>query len=268
MNQEVSTVDPNLTPEIPWSESLARTDINLSTVSPTSKNPEFTWTAFSELDIDKNALKRYLDYKTASLHGPFFFPWNFVFPKQNIFSDLIEHSTYGDKKIRIYQVELDNSTTRQEQIGDLNEKVENFFELANEEEFEDGIESDFSRKLISFIMENGSKSVEVLAPIFVNEKANAEIISEALRWIGRIDQPETENIRLWLLERCLFCTSPSVRDGATLGLASMNASSAKYSLRKAIEKEYIKELHEDMKEVLSELETHEDAVASEENQKK
>ena len=266
MIQEVSTVDPTLASDIPWNESIARTDINLPTFRRTFKNPESTWTALSELGLDENALKRYLDYRTASLHGPFFFLWNFVFPKQNILSSMIEHSTYRDKKIRIYQVELDNSTTRQEQISEFNKEVDNLFDLASEEEFEDGMESEFSRTLISFIIEHGNNSIEILAPIFMNEKANAEIISEALRWIGRIEHPETKNIRLWLLERCLFCSSPLVRDGAILGLASMNDPTAIYFLRKAISKESIKELREDMKDVMFQLEACEDATASEENQ--
>ena len=268
MNQEVSTVDKTISSDVPWGESFARTDINLHKVRSTFKKPEFTWTALPELGFDENVIMRYLDDKTADLHGSFFFPWNFIFPKPGIFSETIEHSTYGDKKIQVYKVELDNSTTRQNQIVDLNNEVENLIELANDLEFEDGMVSGFSKKLISFIERHGGNSIEALAPIFISEEVNAEIISEALRWIGRIEHQDTKNMRLWLLERCLFCSSPLIRDGATLGLASMNESSAKSFLIKAIQKESIKELREDMKEVLLELENLEDAAAFKKDSKK
>ena len=269
MNQKVSTIDPFFTPAIQWSESPASTDINLPSVRPDSTWSDFTWTDPLALDLDENLLKKYLDDKVFSPLG--LLPssrWNFLSTKKASVFNLNEYSTYCDKKVKIYKVELDNSTTRQEQTIDINKEIENLFELANEEEFEDGMESGFSKKLISLIIEYGANLIEELMPIFINEKANAEIISEALRWIGRIEHPETENIRLWLLERCLFCSLPSIRDGATLGLASMNDLSAKYSLRKAIKKEPIKELREDMKETLLELETYEDAATFKKDQEK
>ncbi|MCK4296646.1 MAG: HEAT repeat domain-containing protein [Candidatus Marinimicrobia bacterium] len=267
MSQEVSTVNPTFSPSILWSEGIASTDINLYPVRYTTKDLKAPSTYLLEMYVNENDLKRYLDYKTASLYSPFFFFRDSFFPKQTIFSDLMENATYGSNKIRIYQVELDNSTASQEQILDINEDVESLFELANEEEFEDGMESEFSRKLISFIIEHGNNSIEALVPILISEKANAEIISEALRWIGRIEHLETESLRLWLLEYCLLCPSPSVRDGATLGLASMNDPSAIIFLKVAIDKESINELREDMKQVLSQLETSEDAASFEKNQK-
>ena len=78
----------------------------------------------------------------------------------------------------------------------------------------------------------------------------------------RMEHKQTLNKRLWLLQRCLFCSSPSVRDGALLGLASMDDTSAIYSLRKAIERESYVELKEDMMKVLKQLETKSDVTNS------
>ena len=92
-----------------------------------------------------------------------------------------------------------------------------------------------------------------------------EIISEALRWIGRLEHPETEYCRLWLLESSLFCSSPFIRDGAILGLASLNDPAAIPFIRKAIDKEPIRELQEDMKEIVSQLEICSDVIPIQED---
>ncbi len=162
----------------------------------------------------------------------------------------------------IRQIEQDNKTSQEKQIIDFNTKTEKLFELAIEEEFEDGVESSFSNKLQSFIKEHGNDGLLVLLPIFINEKVNAEIISEALRWIGRLEHPDTHYLRLWLLEKCLFCSSPSIRDGAILGLASMNDPAAISYIKKAIDKEPISALQQDMKEIVSQLETCTNAITT------
>lgn len=166
---------------------------------------------------------------------------------------------------KILRVEQDNKTSQEEQIVDLNTKADKIFELAIEEEFEDGIETSFSKKLQFFIKKHGNDGIGVLALIFINEKVNAEIISEALRWIGRLEHPETEYFRLWLLESSLFCSSPFIRDGAILGLASLNDPAAIPFIRKAIDKEPIRELQEDMKEIVSQLEICSDAIPIQED---
>ena len=168
----------------------------------------------------------------------------------------------------IRRIEQDNKTSQEKQTVDLNMKAEKLFEFAIEEEFEDGVESSFSNKLQSFIKEHGNDGLLVLPPIFINEKVNAEIISEALRWIGRLEHPDTHYFRLWLLEKCLFCNSPSIRDGAILGLAAMNDPAAISYIKKAIEKEPISALQQDMKEIVSQLEPFTDAITTEEDQKK
>ncbi len=166
----------------------------------------------------------------------------------------------------IKDMDLVNSTVQEKKGARLYDEIEKLFAFASAEEFEDGMESEFSKKLVSIIKKHGKAAIEILEPVFIHEKKNAEIISEALRWIGRIEHRRTHSIRLQLLAQCLFSPSPQIRDGAALGLASMNDPEAIYSLQLAIRKESYVELREDMKQVLLQLEGNENAVDSTKNQ--
>ena len=137
----------------------------------------------------------------------------------------------------------------------LQAEVTQLFELANDMEFEDGYESLFSRSLFSFIEKYGKQAIEEISHIFINKKINPEIISEALRWIGRMEHSQTFANRRQLLEQCLFSPSPYIRDGALLGIASMNDRNSIHSLKLAIVAEKISELYDDMKQVLFQLES-------------
>jgi len=137
---------------------------------------------------------------------------------------------------------------------EVERKVQALFEVAREEFFEDGIESQLSKGLESLVKKHGENAIEVLANLVINERINAEVAAETLRWLGRISHPSTYSSRLWLLERSLFCSSARVRDGAALGLASLDDSTAIPYLIQAIGREKITELREDMRQVLSQLE--------------
>lgn len=173
-----------------------------------------------------------------------------------------------ENELTFYQIELYSSTKVKSTNIDFNSLVLSIIETAHDIEFEDGVANEFSKKLNMYIKKYGNSFINKLIPIFLNETANDEILSEALRWIGRIDSSDTHEKRLWLLEHCLFSSSPTLRDGATLGLASMNDPSAITFLKEVIKKETIKELLLDMKDVLFDLVKEKDAIYSKKNQKK
>jgi hypothetical protein len=141
------------------------------------------------------------------------------------------------------------------------------FAAAKDEYFEDGMESAFSRGLIRLIGEYGEKAVVELAFLILHDQVNAEIAAEALRWLGHMEGPggpaptqlrqdmRSYQRRLWLLERSLFTASARLRDGATLGLASLDDPHAVRYLRRAIAQEPSPELRSDMEQVLAQLET-------------
>lgn len=153
------------------------------------------------------------------------------------------------------EARLENSTAQQEVPKDLDQKMIALFEAAKEQNFEDGMEGEFSKALISLIKEYGVDAIEALAHFIIEEKVNPEVASEALRWLGQIDHPVSYRRRLWLLERSLRCSSARVRDGAALGLAFLDDPHAIPYLKQAIQQEQVSELRVDMEQVLAQLES-------------
>lgn len=150
--------------------------------------------------------------------------------------------------------QVENSTVQQERPEEIDQEFTILFEAAKEQVFEDGMESEFSKELISLVKKYGDAAMEVVADLITNERVNAEVASEALRWLGRMDHLTSYHFRRWLLERSLRCSSAMVRDGAALGLASLNDPHAIPYLKRAILREGHIELREDMEQVLVQLE--------------
>lgn len=153
-----------------------------------------------------------------------------------------------------------NSTTQEEQLDDIKSDIGSLFKGAIEETFEDGIESKFSRELIQLVTTYKQAALAIVSDIIISGHTNPEVASEALRWIGRMDHSQTYSNRLWLLESCLNSSSSKVRDGAVLGLSSMDDCNAIPYIKSAIEREHISDLRKDMKQLLEQLESMIDAV--------
>ena len=147
------------------------------------------------------------------------------------------------------------STEFYEPSDALYSKTEAIFWTAKGEIFEDGMESAFSRKLSYFVKRYSEDALEAITCLIVHEKVDPEIAGEALRWLGRVDHAESYEYRRWLLERSLSLSSTRVRDGAILGLASMDDRRAIPYLKIAIKKEQCSELKADMESVLEQLES-------------
>lgn len=136
---------------------------------------------------------------------------------------------------------------------DAENRFEAAFRRGVEERFEDGMESGFSKELESLVRRYGSVSRDVLSRLLQGGNLSASVWAEALRCLGRIDDPNSREARLWVLEKGLTSRSPLVRDGAALGIASMDDPSAIPYLQRAIEAETVRELRADMLEVLAQL---------------
>jgi hypothetical protein len=153
-----------------------------------------------------------------------------------------------------HYVWLENSTAQQERPEAVDQEITNMFDAAKEQDLEDGMESEFSTSLLSLVRKYGNAAMEVVAGLIIYERVNAEVASEALRWLGHMADPTSYHFRRWLLERSLRCSSAMVRDGAALGLASMDDPHAIPYLKQAILREDYTELSEDMRQVLAQLE--------------
>ena len=148
----------------------------------------------------------------------------------------------------------EHSTELQETPVELSQKIAVLFEAAKDQYFEDGMESEFSRELTALVEAYGNMAVHELAYLALFEKVNAEVASEAFRWLGNMHHGVSSPFRLWLLERSLLCASAMVRDGAILGLASLDDPRAIPYIKRAIEREQCEELRKNMEQVLVQLE--------------
>jgi len=147
------------------------------------------------------------------------------------------------------------STEYHQHKENIDSICESIFWEAKRENFEDGMKSKFSQNLISFIKKYSRDAIESITCLIVYEKMNPEIAGEALRWIGRIEHPDSYEFRRWLLERSIILPSALVRDGALLGIASMDDKHTIKYLKEAIDKEYCGDLKVDMIQVLEQLES-------------
>lgn len=132
--------------------------------------------------------------------------------------------------------------------------VRHLFAAASDEVFHDGMVSRFSERLTSLVRAEGQAAVEAIEEILDDPQPSPDVVGEAMRWLGRMTDPPTRSVRLWLLERGLSHSSPQVRDQAALGLASLGDPHAVPYLRRAMEREKISELQHDLGEILAELE--------------
>lgn len=121
--------------------------------------------------------------------------------------------------------------------------------------FEDGVESEFSRRLVHFITTYGNRAVRSLTKMILDRKIPPEVASEALVWLARIKDTESYEARRLLLIKALLSPSSQVRDGASLGLALLNDRAAIPWARLAVQWERNNELKNDMSKVLAQLES-------------
>lgn len=147
-----------------------------------------------------------------------------------------------------------NSTKERRRDKELERRITSLFMMSGEEEFESGMISDFSQELCSIIDNHGKDAMEIITYLFLYKEVNSEVLCEALRWLGRIDQVDSHSYRLWLLGKSLESPSIFVRDGAILGIAALDDPCAIPAVHKAIEKETCRELCDDMQAVLQQLE--------------
>jgi hypothetical protein len=133
------------------------------------------------------------------------------------------------------------------------ERAKQLFHRARYESFEPGMESAFSQGLVKLVEEGDCDALSVLRTLMFDRKVSNEIIAEALRWIAWVKQPATHQQRMNILIEALQSRSPSVRDAAGLGIATLDDPAAIPFVQRAITKETIDELRADLTLVLDQL---------------
>lgn len=136
----------------------------------------------------------------------------------------------------------------------LTEQFQRLFAAAREERFEDGMESNFSHHLLALLEKYGASAYDALGSLILESSVNMEAAAEACRWLGRLEDPKNHTTRRTWLESILQGGhSARVRDGAALGLASMDDPASIPAFQQAIEREVNTELRHDLQQVLDQL---------------
>ena len=132
--------------------------------------------------------------------------------------------------------------------------VEAAFRAACHEAFEDGTESEFSRHLASLVKGHGDWALDAVRRLITSRPIDVEVVSEALRALGEMQDGRTYRRRLRLLLQCLHSPSLWIRDGATIGLAWMDDPTTIPSLRQAAEREQVEEIRRNIEAIIAQLE--------------
>lgn len=137
----------------------------------------------------------------------------------------------------------------------VSSEVDKLFSLATFIDLEPGMENAFSRGLENLIERHGDPALSEIQSFILEEKTKSSIAMEALQYIGRMDSNRWKTERRKLLEQCLLRSrSAWVRDGAGLGLASLDDPRSIRAVKTAIAKESSNMLKNDLESVLDQLE--------------
>jgi len=154
------------------------------------------------------------------------------------------HPAIEDRSASVKLVTVDNATTTPREVSSkqavreaLNQPIE---ELA------DGMTLGLGAKLIAGVQDYRDSFLTDLATTALRGEAHPEALSHALRWIGRLLDPQSFQERLLVLIRALDAPSTIVRDGAGLGLVELGSASALPALEAAVRRERNASLREDL----------------------
>jgi hypothetical protein len=137
--------------------------------------------------------------------------------------------------------------------AEILDEVRLLFDQGATEFFHDGLHSHFSRRLLDLLARHGGVALHAIAQYLVSDIAKEDVVSEALRWIADYRDPATMTERGRLLRRSLRSSLPRVRDGAVLGLSTLDDPRALPFLEEARQAESIHELRRLIDAVIEQL---------------
>jgi len=182
------------------------------------------------------------------------FSWKLDYPFPNTYRD-DDGNTGSIKTEPTNSTKLDNNSIRIiidlafEKIAEL----ETVFELAAGEDFEDGIETAFSRQLEKFVKDYGSVGILSIHLAISKELFSEPYIAEALLWLGDMEHERTKNTRRLLLENALDSKSVFIRDAAVSGLSYLGDPKSIVRLSEALTEEPSQGIRTNIKTVLKYL---------------
>lgn len=138
----------------------------------------------------------------------------------------------------IPQAENVSTTDRGEPKSvEVGEQLTRIFKDHAEEEFEIGYESEFERQIQLLVNLCPEETLELLEGRLENDARGYDLISEAIRAVGRLKDSRTRTASFPLLINALEHTSPEVRDSAALALYDSQNKKAIAPLKRAADRE-------------------------------
>lgn len=169
----------------------------------------------------------------------------------SVISDTFEGVPIGSKTTSKFRF-TDFLTNRKSRL--LDEEIANLFSLANHIALEPGFPNSFSEGLEKVIEEHGNQALKAIQDLILGDQVKSSIAMEALQYVGDAESVTWLNARRKMLETCLRESNSSwVRDGAGLGIASLNDVRSIGAVKEAIQKEPSDALKEDLNLVLYQL---------------
>lgn len=137
---------------------------------------------------------------------------------------------------------------------DIEALLDRLFVAAQEEQFEPGIESGFAEGLDKLFRHDPYGILSALKACLASNEQDPEVLAEMLRWAGCQEALNVREAIIDLLSVGLNHSSSIVRDAAALGLGYLRDPVATSHLKRAIEKEPVPELRQDLEDLVNLLE--------------
>ncbi len=136
---------------------------------------------------------------------------------------------------------------------ELATEIEGLFLAARDEDFKDGFDSPLSLALQALVLKHGETALQILSERILDERTSPDAAAEALRCLGEMENPGTQEARRRLLERGLDCSSHVARDGAVIGLSDLRDPRTIRALERAAAREDYRLLRANMLALVEEL---------------
>ena len=126
--------------------------------------------------------------------------------------------------------------------------------------FEDGVDTEYARRLRSLVRDFGRPAVRVLRDYITDPTFPRELAAEALTQMGQVESPSTREARVSLLIQGLSAAYPSVRDAAATALMNVAVVSDRDEIQTALENEAIFQIRESLRGLLQDIADQHDTL--------
>lgn len=147
----------------------------------------------------------------------------------------------------------ESSTQIREMTPEIKAWFDAMLDAARRDVIEDGMRNTISERLPGLMEKDFKAVIPALMSVIEAGRTTPIIAAEVLKELGRIRSAASHASRLWVLERALSQSSPFIRDGAGLGLATLADGDALPYLRRAIDNEPNAQMRADLQLVIDEL---------------